>query len=54
LDAGDLLEQAAEILGAPIIKALLGRAVVPDDSPYTTGTIGLLGNVDGRHVIPLH
>jgi pyruvate dehydrogenase (quinone) len=43
LHAGDLLEQAAEILGAPIIKALLGRAAVPDDSPYTTGTIGLLG-----------
>ena len=43
LGAGDLLEQVAEILGAPIIKALLGRAAVPDDSPYTTGTIGLLG-----------
>ncbi len=37
------LEQAAEVLGAPIVKALLGRAAVPDDSPYTTGTIGLLG-----------
>ena len=37
------LEQAAEILGAPIIKALLGRSAVPDDSPYTTGTVGLLG-----------
>ena len=37
------LEQAAEILGAPIVKALLGKAAVPDDSPYTTGTIGLLG-----------
>jgi pyruvate dehydrogenase (quinone)/pyruvate oxidase len=37
------LEQAAEILGAPIVKALLGRAAVPDDHPYTTGTIGLLG-----------
>ena len=43
LDAGDQLEQAAEKLGAPIIKALLGKAVVPDDSPYTTGGIGLLG-----------
>ena len=37
------LEQAADILGAPIIKALLGKAAVPDDSPYTTGTTGLLG-----------
>ncbi len=43
LKAGDLLEQTAERLGAPIIKALLGKAAVPDDSPYTTGTIGLLG-----------
>ena len=31
------------MLGAPIIKALLGKAAVPDDSPYTTGGIGLLG-----------
>ena len=38
-----MLEQAAETLGAPIIKALLGKAAVPDDSPYTTGGIGLLG-----------
>ena len=37
------LEMAADKLGAPIAKALLGKAAVPDDSPYTTGTIGLLG-----------
>lgn len=37
------LEAVAKKLGAPIVKALLGRAAVPDDSPYTTGTIGLLG-----------
>jgi pyruvate dehydrogenase (quinone) len=43
LNATDELEQAAEFLGAPIVKALLGKAVVPDDSPYTTGGIGLLG-----------
>lgn len=43
LDATRQLEQAAEILGAPIVKALLGKAAVPDDSPYTTGGIGLLG-----------
>ena len=43
LNAGDELEQTAEILQAPIIKALLGKAAVPDDSPYTTGGIGLLG-----------
>src|ERR1700686_5049265 len=43
LHAGDELEQVAELLGAPIVKALLGKAAVPDDSPYTTGSIGLLG-----------
>jgi len=43
LDAGNELEQAAELLSAPIVKALLGKAAVPDDSPYTTGPIGLLG-----------
>jgi pyruvate dehydrogenase (quinone) len=43
LHATEELEQAAEKLGAPIIKALLGKAVVPDESPYTTGGIGLLG-----------
>jgi pyruvate dehydrogenase (quinone)/pyruvate oxidase len=43
LHATDQLEQTAEILGAPIIKALLGKAAVPDRSPYTTGGIGLLG-----------
>jgi pyruvate dehydrogenase (quinone)/pyruvate oxidase len=43
LGATDELEQTAEKLGAPIVKALLGKAAVPDDSPYTTGSIGLLG-----------
>ncbi|HEY6968085.1 MAG TPA: thiamine pyrophosphate-dependent enzyme [Candidatus Angelobacter sp.] len=43
LDATDALEQAADKLAAPIVKALLGKGAVPDDSPYTTGGIGLLG-----------
>jgi pyruvate dehydrogenase (quinone)/pyruvate oxidase len=43
LRAGEQLEAVAERLGAPIIKALLGKAAVPDNSPYTTGGIGLLG-----------
>ncbi|MEU6780125.1 thiamine pyrophosphate-dependent enzyme [Nonomuraea angiospora] len=33
----------AEALGAPVAKTLPGKAVIPDDSPYTTGGIGLLG-----------
>ena len=43
LHASAELEQVAETLGAPIVKALLGKAAVPDDSPYTTGSVGLLG-----------
>jgi len=35
--------EIAEKLGAPIVKALLGKAVVPDDHPLTTGGLGLLG-----------
>jgi pyruvate dehydrogenase (quinone) len=44
LGAGDELEAVADCLAAPIVKALLGKAAVPDDSPYTTGPIGLLGS----------
>jgi pyruvate dehydrogenase (quinone) len=43
LGAADEVIAVAEKLGAPIVKALLGKAVIPDDSPYTTGGIGLLG-----------
>jgi len=43
LGATDALERVADVLAAPIIKPLLGKACVPDDSPYTTGGIGLLG-----------
>ncbi|MGI8613193.1 MAG: thiamine pyrophosphate-requiring protein [Nocardioidaceae bacterium] len=38
----ELLE-AAELLGAGIAKPLLGKDVVPDDLPFVTGSIGLLG-----------
>ncbi|HZD64866.1 MAG TPA: thiamine pyrophosphate-dependent enzyme [Acidimicrobiales bacterium] len=41
--AGAELEAAAEKLGAPIVKAMLGKDCVPDDSPYTTGSIALVG-----------
>lgn len=42
LKAGDEIIELAEKLGAPIVKALLGKAVVPDDHPLTTGGLGLL------------
>jgi len=41
--ATDEVIAVADILGAGVAKALLGKAVVPDDVPYCTGSIGLLG-----------
>lgn len=41
--ATEELLAVAKKLNAPIAKALLGKAVVPDEHPYTTGSIGLLG-----------
>ena len=43
LHATDELIETAELLGAGIAKALLGKAAVPDDLPFVTGSIGLLG-----------
>src|SRR6201986_4702444 len=51
LHATQELEEIAETLGAPVIKALLGKASVPDDSPYTTGGIGLLGTEPSQDAI---
>ena len=43
LHAGDEVAATAELLGAGVAKALLGKAALPDDLPYVTGSIGLLG-----------
>ena len=43
LGASEEVAVAAELLGAGVAKALLGKAVLPDDLPYVTGSIGLLG-----------
>jgi pyruvate dehydrogenase (quinone) len=43
LEATEEVIQVAELLGAGIAKALLGKAAVPDDLPYVTGAIGQLG-----------
>ncbi len=45
------LIDVAESLGAPIAKALLGKCSVPDDYPYTTGAIGLLGTTASEHLM---
>jgi pyruvate dehydrogenase (quinone) len=41
--AADEVVEVAEALGAGVAKALNGRAVLPDDLPFVTGSIGLLG-----------
>jgi pyruvate dehydrogenase (quinone) len=43
LGASDELIEVADLLGAGVAKALLGKAVLPDDLPFVTGSIGLLG-----------
>jgi pyruvate dehydrogenase (quinone) len=43
LDATDEVIAVAECLNAGVAKALLGKAVVPDDLPFVTGSLGLLG-----------
>ncbi|MFZ5779966.1 MAG: thiamine pyrophosphate-dependent enzyme [Pseudomonadota bacterium] len=51
LGAGQILEQVAERLAAPIIKPLLGKAVLPDDHPYCIGGIGLLGTKPAQEAL---
>ena len=51
LHAREELLAVAEALGAPIIKTLSGKATVPDDSPYTTGGIGLLGTAPSEELM---
>ena len=43
MDAGDEVTETAELLGAGVAKALLGKAALPDELPFVTGSIGLLG-----------
>jgi len=44
LSATEEVIEVAEVLGAGVAKALLGKAAVPDDYPFVTGSIGLLGS----------
>jgi pyruvate dehydrogenase (quinone) len=44
LEAGDEVMEVAELLGAGVAKALLGKAVIPDEVACCTGPIGLLGS----------
>jgi pyruvate dehydrogenase (quinone) len=45
------LEQLAEVLGAPIGKAFLGKDVLPDDSPYTTMGMAIIGTAASQDMM---
>jgi pyruvate dehydrogenase (quinone) len=49
--ASDEVVQVAELLGAGVAKALNGRAALPDDLPFVTGPIGLLGTKPSNDMI---
>jgi len=49
--AGDQLEAVAEKLGAPIVKAMLGKDAVPDDSPYCLGGYALVGTRPAQNAL---
>ncbi len=51
LGARDEVLRLAERCGAVIVKALLGKGVVPDDSPFTTGGLGLLGTAPSHEAM---
>jgi len=43
--AAEEVEEVADLLGAGVAKALLGKDVLPDDLPFVTGAVGLLGTI---------
>lgn len=51
LGAAEELEQVADLLGAPVAKALLGKAVLPDTHPFVTGGVGYLGARPSQQVL---
>jgi pyruvate dehydrogenase (quinone) len=51
LHAREEVVQVADALGAPIVKTLPGKAVVPDDHPLTTGGLGLLGTKPSENLM---
>jgi pyruvate dehydrogenase (quinone) len=51
LDAREEVIQLAQTVAGPVIKPLLGKAVLPDRHPYTTGGIGLLGTAPSQEAM---
>jgi pyruvate oxidase len=50
-DASEELQQVAAKLNAPIVKALAGKDVLPDENPYCIGGLGLLGTKPGYRAV---
>ncbi|HEV7208946.1 MAG TPA: thiamine pyrophosphate-requiring protein, partial [Mycobacteriales bacterium] len=50
-EASAELIEIADILGAGVAKALLGKDVLPDTLPFVTGSIGLLGTTASYHMM---
>jgi len=51
IGSGELVEAVAAKLGAVICKPLLGKGSVPDESPYCTGSVGMLGTKPSQDAI---
>jgi pyruvate dehydrogenase (quinone) len=51
LEARNEVLAVAERLGAPVVKPLLGKGAIPDDSPYSVGGIGLLGTKPAQEAL---
>ncbi len=49
--AGDEVERLAEKLGAPIVKAMLGKDAVPDESPYCLGGYAMVGTRPAQNAL---
>src|SRR5690606_14966615 len=48
LGAREELDRTAQLLAAPVAKALLGKAALPDDHRHSTGGIGILGTLPSQ------
>ncbi|HEU5430320.1 MAG TPA: thiamine pyrophosphate-dependent enzyme [Thermomicrobiales bacterium] len=51
LNCRDEVLALAKLVAGPVVKPLLGKAVVPDDDPSTTGGIGLLGTAPSQDAL---
>ena len=51
LGAREEVLQVADLAGAPVIKALLGKAVIPDRHPHALGGLGLLGTAPSQDAL---